>query len=646
MLPPNNLSPNESGVFVNETQYRGMIGSLMYLTASRPNNQFSTFLCARYQANPKESYLVAVKRFFRYLKGTLNPGLWYPKGLGFDLKAYSDSDYASCNLDRKITSGSFQILGGKLVCWSAKKQNSVAMSLSEAEYVAAVGCYAQGSHNQLDTNHQVIAYSLIWGLNVDIGNILFSNLVAKLVNCNKGREVNICYKTFLSLIIEHLLGENNKNDKLATFKPHHITAASFNKNSSTSEVLLISYMLKVEKLSKPEKTLVIASREVNTDSTAYKSFFKTVVQSATQSKSSTNKKCRKNKITSSFEPNTSTYIRCPNPKKTVTETQYAEEPVAITDTTQSLDASKSAEELRSQPQTNVSEKVMEEVESDLESMPDDEIMSISLDDNEELGDSENELSIVDEVMADIVADEILIKINTEDITTIVFYAPATEHTSRVKQVNVQTLGAMQRFKQFQITKALRSNMLGHFPRRMDFLAMHVYNLGKSLPDSFIDKMNSMVPKIVFDALKDNLPEILTHTLKDQLPQHFTNLVRETLPGFNQRIKNVIKDEMSSILKTLVLKPLNKELNAPNKLDFDRFVALEQSIHKSVHKNVWIKMGEVAELLKQTPHIQVSTDDDALKKIMPNMEVGGSTPNLSSIKHFRAAKEGLMTIEEA
>ncbi|GKF02344.1 hypothetical protein Tco_0029267 [Tanacetum coccineum] len=132
---PNNLGPDESGVSVNETLFRGMIGSLMYLTASRPDIQFSTCLYARYQANPKESHLVAVKRIFKYLKGTQNLGLWYLKGSGFDLKAYSDLDYAGCNLDRKSTSGGCQMLGGKLVCWSAKKQSSLAMSLAKAEYV-------------------------------------------------------------------------------------------------------------------------------------------------------------------------------------------------------------------------------------------------------------------------------------------------------------------------------------------------------------------------------------------------------------------------------------------------------------------------------------------------------------------------------
>ncbi|GJZ66567.1 retrovirus-related pol polyprotein from transposon TNT 1-94 [Tanacetum coccineum] len=142
MVPPNNLGPDLNGKSINKTQYRGMIGSLMYLTASRLDIQFSTCLCARYQANPKESHLIAVKRIFRYLKGTPSLGLWYLKCSGFDLKGYSESDYAGCNMDKKSTSSAYQLLGGKLVCWSVKKQQSIAMSSAEAEYVAAVGCRA------------------------------------------------------------------------------------------------------------------------------------------------------------------------------------------------------------------------------------------------------------------------------------------------------------------------------------------------------------------------------------------------------------------------------------------------------------------------------------------------------------------------
>ncbi|PWA44879.1 hypothetical protein CTI12_AA522760 [Artemisia annua] len=142
MVPPNNLGPDLTGKSVNQTMFRGMIGSLMYLLATRPDIQFAVCLCARYQSDPKESHLTAVKRILRYLKGTSNLGLYYPKCSGFDLKGYTDSDYAGCNMDRKSTSGSCQFLGGKLVCWSTKKQQSVAMSSAEAEYVAAASCCA------------------------------------------------------------------------------------------------------------------------------------------------------------------------------------------------------------------------------------------------------------------------------------------------------------------------------------------------------------------------------------------------------------------------------------------------------------------------------------------------------------------------
>ncbi|KAJ9561604.1 LOW QUALITY PROTEIN: hypothetical protein OSB04_006764 [Centaurea solstitialis] len=123
--------------------YKGMIGSLLYLTASRPDIMFSTCISARYQANPKESHLSAVKRILRYLKKTPSLGLWYPLHSSFDLVAYTDSDYGGCQMDRKSTSRSCQFLGGKLVSWSSKKQNYVSTSTVEAEYIAAASCCSQ-----------------------------------------------------------------------------------------------------------------------------------------------------------------------------------------------------------------------------------------------------------------------------------------------------------------------------------------------------------------------------------------------------------------------------------------------------------------------------------------------------------------------
>nr|GFA74758.1 retrovirus-related Pol polyprotein from transposon TNT 1-94 [Tanacetum cinerariifolium] len=128
---------------VDHTDYQSKIGSLMYVTSSRPDIMFATCMYARYQANLNEHHVSAVKRIFRYLKGTINLGIWYPKDSGFDLTAYSDADHAGCHLDRKSTSGSVQFLGDKLVCWSSKKQNCVSISTAKSEYVAVSSFYAQ-----------------------------------------------------------------------------------------------------------------------------------------------------------------------------------------------------------------------------------------------------------------------------------------------------------------------------------------------------------------------------------------------------------------------------------------------------------------------------------------------------------------------
>jgi hypothetical protein len=100
-------------------------------------------MCARFQANPKEIHLRVMKRVMRYLVYTPKFGLWYPKGSTFDPTGYSDADYARCKIDRKITLGTCQFLWRSLVSWASKKQNSVALSTAEAEYIAAGHCCAQ-----------------------------------------------------------------------------------------------------------------------------------------------------------------------------------------------------------------------------------------------------------------------------------------------------------------------------------------------------------------------------------------------------------------------------------------------------------------------------------------------------------------------
>ncbi|GKD82432.1 putative ribonuclease H-like domain-containing protein, partial [Tanacetum coccineum] len=137
------LLKDEDGEEVDVHMYRSMIGSLMYLTSSRPDIMFAVCVCARYQVNPKVSHLHAVKRIFRYLKGQPKLGLWYPKDSPFDLVAYTDSDYARASLDRKSTTGGCQFLRCRLISWQCKKQTVVANSTTEAEYMVASSCYGQ-----------------------------------------------------------------------------------------------------------------------------------------------------------------------------------------------------------------------------------------------------------------------------------------------------------------------------------------------------------------------------------------------------------------------------------------------------------------------------------------------------------------------
>ncbi|GJR02073.1 retrovirus-related pol polyprotein from transposon TNT 1-94 [Tanacetum coccineum] len=130
------LTRDEEGESVDNTKYRGMIGSLLYLTASRPDIMFSVCLCARFQEDPKTSHLEAVKRIFRYIKGTTHLGLWYPKGSGIETTVYADSDHAGDYVDHKSTSGVCTFMGCCLTSWFSKKQTALDISTTEAEYVS------------------------------------------------------------------------------------------------------------------------------------------------------------------------------------------------------------------------------------------------------------------------------------------------------------------------------------------------------------------------------------------------------------------------------------------------------------------------------------------------------------------------------
>jgi hypothetical protein len=137
------MSADPLGTSVDQTLYRSMIGSLLYLTASRPDISFSVCVCARYQSNPKESHLTAVKRIIRYINGTVNYGIWYSRDTNLELAGYSDADWAGNADDRKSTSGGCFYVGTNLVAWMSRKQNSISLSTAEAEYIAAGSCCTQ-----------------------------------------------------------------------------------------------------------------------------------------------------------------------------------------------------------------------------------------------------------------------------------------------------------------------------------------------------------------------------------------------------------------------------------------------------------------------------------------------------------------------
>ena len=137
------MSPNVKlivdllGKNVDPSLYRSMIGSLLYFTASRPNISYSVGVCARYQANPKESHMIALKRIINYVKTTAEFGVWYSKDISDVLAGYFDANWAGNADDRKSTLRGCFYVGNNLVSWMSKKQNSISLSTGEVEYIAA-----------------------------------------------------------------------------------------------------------------------------------------------------------------------------------------------------------------------------------------------------------------------------------------------------------------------------------------------------------------------------------------------------------------------------------------------------------------------------------------------------------------------------
>jgi hypothetical protein len=137
------INADLTGKQVDPTLYRSMIGSLLYLTSNRPDIVLSVGVCARFQANPKESHLTAIKRIIRYVNDIINHGIWYSRETNLVLAGYSDADWVGNADDKKSTSGGCFYVGTNLRAWMSRKQYFISLSTTEAEYIAVGSCCTQ-----------------------------------------------------------------------------------------------------------------------------------------------------------------------------------------------------------------------------------------------------------------------------------------------------------------------------------------------------------------------------------------------------------------------------------------------------------------------------------------------------------------------
>nr|GEW23014.1 uncharacterized mitochondrial protein AtMg00810-like [Tanacetum cinerariifolium] len=198
MSPDTRLTKDEECESVDNTKYRGIIGSLLFLTASRPDIMFSVCLCTRFQEAPKTSYFEVVKRIFRYIKGTTQLGLCYLKGTSMETVVYVDSDHAGDYVDRKSTSGICTFMGCCLTSWFSKKQTALAISTTEAEYVSA------GKAGHRDHVSACLCHMLYCNESSTPHNLAFFILKRMEKTQNKPKEL-LPYGMLLSRLFKHVV---------------------------------------------------------------------------------------------------------------------------------------------------------------------------------------------------------------------------------------------------------------------------------------------------------------------------------------------------------------------------------------------------------------------------------------------------------
>nr|GEV11879.1 hypothetical protein [Tanacetum cinerariifolium] len=477
----------------------------------------------------------------------------------------------------------------------------------------------------MNLNQQTISYCLIWGLEIDIGTIIFSDLIHKLQNGKKNKEFNIFYTRFLSLIFEKLLGENYINNDLTLVKPHTITAASFQKPLA-SEVTLTLHMLKVAKLfQEPEQSFIPPSREVNANDIADKSLSKASMQPVTQLKAPTDLKTKKKKIPPSSKPKSQYKVRVILPKKQVTETQHAEVTVATADATKSLEASELAREQVNQPLAAQAEKVLDQRveetvhESGLVAIEDvtfEQIMDefdsktqTAQENTESPYDTESEIKIIKFYEATTISGSLFIHQSSSYDQDVIDITPkdaeegdASKSLYALRSMPDDDLAFMTDFKTQEFAdhvseegtetlhafpdKPSQLDPLGDLHEELCLLNNKVNQLKSSITKHVSDSIQSTMPLIVTNTLKEQLPSLLSDALKDTLPQLIKDSIKSSISkSITEELPLVEAHVQKNLQDQLPLKPMYKEFNSFNKLKSRRFDNLQGQLSTVIKTNL-------------------------------------------------------------
>ncbi|GKA64015.1 uncharacterized mitochondrial protein-like protein [Tanacetum coccineum] len=605
MLPPNNLSPDESGVSVNETLLRGMIGSPMYLTASRLDIQFSTCIFARIALleSKNDSYhlilqflskgciFVALAKqpspyYLKYLRE-----FWYTteadittNSITFTLSNFNkplsfDLDVFSTIIGLK-NSGNFVPLPPKetmkagLETMGLINENDTTISSTDLVNLSSLKMKCFSSKWRV-----LMRYIIKW-LDIDISKTLFSDLIVQLhhVTGKKERKSNICYTRFLSLVIEHLLGKAYINENLKTFKPHQITASTF-KPTFKNEVPLKAHMCNVAELSpEPIKSLIQPSKDVNTDDSADKSLSGTSVQLVTQSKAPTNKKTKRKRILPSSKPKIS--------KVSISASESAEE--------QGNQLKPANAEKVQEVMVEKAEHTMEEEDPDkginagIVSMVNVRLEDVSVNNDDKPFDTESEIKVVKRFQPQLddedqiiflgpVYDDMDIDPNVFTVKIVSSFLIIVQEDDDLEKADSDLVSMpeddIESVDYFDVVGSetddtvhsepklnLSKNPLGHLRKEISSLTSKVQHLESSITQQVADKLEEFVPDLVAEALKSTLLKLLSESLKNVMPLIVVESVKQTIKkSLECAMFVVLQKELSKVLRTKIGTSIRKKV---------------------------------------------------------------------------------------